>query len=333
MVAGTSGEFDRHAAGLEQQLLRVLAVHGSVDDDQLGERLGISRQSARGIALRLSVTGRVTRSKPPGRKWCSTLCDEPIVERTGEVASSIPMLPERTISGASALAAIARLQEFVGAEPPRARIGQLERELVNADTERLASILGRERIDDDVLRAALLVKQLAGEVNVVVHAVGILLALPYILVRGEQVLEASLGTGTGGRTYDLSTTQRIAEFKFTRWRGHDSVRQRELFADFVNLAEAPSDGRLRQLYVAGASKPLTFLRTSRRQLTSVCERRPEVLARIRRDGGESFQTVSDYVAARTGRVEIVDLEAILPAYLVNEVEAAATSAINETEEP
>jgi hypothetical protein len=128
------------------------------------------------------------------------------------------------------------------------------------------------------------------------------------------------GAGTGGRHYDLETTHRIAEFKVTRWRGHDAVRQRELFADFVNLAEAADKDRRRQLFVAGATRPLRFLMASKRALLSVCERRPEVLERISQRHGNAFQTVAEYTAACGDRVEIVDLETILPAYVVDEFE-------------
>jgi hypothetical protein len=176
-------------------------------------------------------------------------------------------------------------------------------------------------IDDDSLRAAIAIKELAGEVNVLIHALGILLTLGRILESGEKVLSTSLGAGTGGRRYDLETDRRIAEFKFTRWRGHDSVRQRELFADFVDLAEA-DDSRRRQLFVTGLAMPRKFLATSKRSLKSVCERRPEVLDCIRGAHGDAHQTVSDYTAAVHGRVELVDLEQVLPAYLAEEIAAA-----------
>jgi hypothetical protein len=176
-------------------------------------------------------------------------------------------------------------------------------------------------IDDDVLRAALVLKQLAGEVNVLIHALGILLTLHHILEPGELVLSASLGAGTGGRPYDLETDRRIAEFKFTNWRGNDSVRQRELFADFVNLAEA-SDERRRQLFVTGAAMPRKFLAGSKRSLASVCARRRDVLDRITAAHGETFGTVSDYTLACEDRVEIIDLADLLPAYLIKEVQAA-----------
>lgn len=135
------------------------------------------------------------------------------------------------------------------------------------------------------------------------------------------MIATSLGAGTGGRRYDLETTHRIAEFKFTQWRGHDAVRQRELFADFVNLAEA-DDTRRRQLFVTGAALPLRFLWSSKRSLTSVCERRPEILARIRATHGETLRTVADYTEAYRSIIEVTDLHSVLPAYIAHAIEAA-----------
>jgi len=309
-------------ARLDQDLLRALEARGPLDDDQLGALLGTTRQAARGAALRLSETGVITRIKPPGGKWLSRLGNLPSPEALATTAAPPRSAPEHTLDPAAVSAAIGRLHAFVGAAPPRSRVAQLEGLIVGVDRSHLAAVLGREHIDDDVLRAALLVKQLAGEVNVIIHAVGILLALPYILGPSEKVLEASLGAGTGGRPYDLQTTHRIAEFKFTRWRGHDAVRQRELFADFVNLVEAADGDRHRQLFVAGATRPRLFLTTSRRKLSSVCERRPEVLTRITQRHGNVFQTVAEYTAACGDRVEIVDLETILPAYVGEQFEEA-----------
>ena len=64
--------------------------------------------------------------------------------------------------------------------------------------------------------AALLVKRSAGQINVIVHAVGILVALPKILEPGELVQSLSLGAGNTGRAHDLETDRRIDEFRAGR---------------------------------------------------------------------------------------------------------------------
>ena len=52
-----------------------------------------------------------------------------------------------------------------------------------------------------------------GQINVIVHAVGILVALPKILELGELVQSLSLGAGNTGRAHDLETDRRIDEFR------------------------------------------------------------------------------------------------------------------------
>jgi hypothetical protein len=51
----------------------------------------------------------------------------------------------------------------------------------------------------EVLAAAGLVKQMAGQINVVIHALGILLCLPHILRPSEVIDYISLGAGNTGR--------------------------------------------------------------------------------------------------------------------------------------
>lgn len=77
----------------------------------------------------------------------------------------------------------------------------------------------------EVLGAAALIKHLAGQINVVIHALGILLCLPHILRPGEVIDYVSLGAGNTGRAFDLETNHRIAEFKFIRWQvWQESIR-------------------------------------------------------------------------------------------------------------
>jgi hypothetical protein len=57
-----------------------------------------------------------------------------------------------------------------------------------------------------------------------------------------------------------------------------------------------------------------------REYESVCERRPEVLEHIRRRHGGDFQTVAEYTAVCGARVEIIDLETIPPADVVEQLE-------------
>lgn len=56
---------------------------------------------------------------------------------------------------------------------------------------------GREALD-----AAAELKRQAGQINVTIHALGILLCLPHLLEPGERVEYVSLGAGNAGRAFD-----------------------------------------------------------------------------------------------------------------------------------
>src|ERR1700738_3688617 len=92
------------------------------------------------------------------------------------------------------------------------RVGDLERELAGRTREEAANALAADDVTPALLQAALAVKRIAGEINVIVHAVGILVALPYVLKPGERIQSLSLGAGNTGRRHDLETDRQIGEF-------------------------------------------------------------------------------------------------------------------------
>ncbi len=65
-------------------------------------------------------------------------------------------------------------------------------------------------IDDDFMASTAEIKNLAGQINVIIHAAGILRSLPSILEPGEKVESVSLGAGNAGRKFDLETDRRVA---------------------------------------------------------------------------------------------------------------------------
>lgn len=190
-------------------------------------------------------------------------------------------------------------------------IGGLEQAFSGTARHDIDGSLAENAVDEDLLAAALLVKRTAGQINVLVHAVGILVALPKILEPGEIVQSLSLGAGNTGRAHDLETDRRIAEFTFIDWRGGpESIRQNKLFGDVVALVTAKTKKR-RVLYVNGTTHPLRFL-GNRRALSSVLKDAP-LERRFRGAYGTRFETVADYWAAVCNEVEIVDLAPIIPA--------------------
>jgi hypothetical protein len=163
------------------------------------------------------------------------------------------------------------------------------------------SLAGRE-----VLAAASEMKRLAGQINVTIHALGILLCLPHILEPGESVEYVSLGAGNTGRRFDLETNQRVAEFKFVRWRGgSETIRQNSIFKDFVLLAEYPTSKR-KHLYLLGIRHALKFLNGGR-ALTSVLSRNEKLRSTFFRRFGDQFKTVGDYFAIHGASVAVEDI--------------------------
>src|SRR5271168_1214145 len=154
------------------------------------------------------------------------------------------------------------LQTFRGADLTQT-IYQIETSLRGASADGYAAVLTTSGAKAEVLGAAGLIKQLAGQINVVIHALGILLCLPHILRPGEVIEYVSLGAGNTGRSFDLETSQRIAEFKFIRWQGGpESIRQNSLFKDFYEMAEHETP-KEKYLYVLGTEHGEKFFNGGR----------------------------------------------------------------------
>jgi hypothetical protein len=191
------------------------------------------------------------------------------------------------------------------------RISGLESGLTGATANRVRRVLVEGGIEDSVLAAAMAVKAAAGQINVVIHAVGILTALPHVLEPEEVIESLSLGAGSTGRAHDLETDRRIAEFKFIDWRGGpESIRQNSLFIDVFNLATADTEKR-REMYVVGKDTPMRFL-TNHRAIRSVLSKNRAVADRFATLHGERFRVVSEYYASIRDRVTIIDLRDVVP---------------------
>jgi hypothetical protein len=209
----------------------------------------------------------------------------------------------------------ARLVEAFGLGPDlTARIGSLERAVRNRPADEVAQLLTNEHLEGELVAAARTVKAMAGQINVLIHAAGVLVSLPYILEPDEIVESVSLGAGNTGRAHDLETDRRIAEFKMIDWRGGpETIRQNNVFADVFGLAATETDRR-RVLYLLGTDHALRFLRGGR-SMTSVLSRSPKVRRRFSELHGEDqFPTVGSYWKTIQDVVELVDLRELVPAF-------------------
>jgi hypothetical protein len=196
------------------------------------------------------------------------------------------------------------LNVFRGADLTKMLAG-IEKSVKGLESAKCDKTVNASGASADVLAAAGMVKKLAGQINVVIHATGILMCLPQILELGEVVQYVSLGAGNTGRRFDLETDRRVAEFKFIRWRGADSIREGALFKDFYLLAEHFTPKR-KYMYVLGTEYPLKFLNGGR-AIESVLEKYARLLARFTETHRNTFATVRDYCQARGTQVTVADV--------------------------
>lgn len=227
-------------------------------------------------------------------------------------------------------AQVAGLERFLGfrgaSKSLRDRIAQIETAVSGLDAIEAQAAVNQLGVDRQLMEGALLVKALAAQVDVVLHASGILQALPHILQPDESVESVSLGAGNTGRDYDLETDQQIAEFKFINWQGGaETVRQDSLLIDVFNLAQRDTDKR-RVLYLTGTEIPLRWLTTSKRVTRDCLARRSGVPGRFdARYGDTEYHHVRDYWAAAADLVEIVDLNTVVPGLAAIDDPSATTS--------
>ncbi|MHA1597258.1 MAG: hypothetical protein ACTSV1_00920 [Alphaproteobacteria bacterium] len=187
-------------------------------------------------------------------------------------------------------------------------LAKIEQEIVGLNASSSQSYCAREEIDDELLNSALAIKKMAGQINVIIHAAGILRSLQEILEPGENIESVSLGAGNTGKKFDLETNFRIAEYKFIDWQGGpESIRQNSIFKDFYELAEYETSKR-KFLYVIGTKVPLKFFQGGR-ALTSVLSRLPNIHTAIVEKYGSDVAKVRDYYRLKKDEVLICDVSA------------------------
>lgn len=216
--------------------------------------------------------------------------------------------------------AIHLLQTFRGGDLTQT-IYQIENSLKLVPAEKYAAVLSASGARAEVLGAAGVIKRVAGQINVMIHALGILLCLPRILRPGEVIHYVSLGAGNTGRAFDLETDLRVAEFKFINWQGGpESIRQNALFQDFYEMAEHDSH-KEKYLYVLGTKHADKFLNGGR-ALSSVLSRNETLRDKFTRKYGDRYRTVRDYYQERKGCVVFQDVSPFVPELVAAAAEAA-----------
>lgn len=201
------------------------------------------------------------------------------------------------------------LQDFIG-KSLGGRISDLEYRFRNQKRNSIENLLVESKLDWSLFKSALNVKRAAGQINEIVHSLGLLLLLPKILEPEEKIEYVSLGAANTGRSFDLETDLRIAEFTFIEWKGgSESTRHQKLFKDFFCLAEH-NTSKSRYLYVVGDEHPLRFLRSGQ-SINSVLRRNVDLAKEFHDKYGEQFATVGEYFESRKNLVAVVSLEEML----------------------
>jgi len=88
--------------------------------------------------------------------------------------------------------AVVALQTFSGPELTTT-LAQIESAIEGRTSHDCAPLLAQHNVRHDALDAAGLVKRMAGQIDVVIHALGILLCLPDLLQADEVIESLSLG--------------------------------------------------------------------------------------------------------------------------------------------
>lgn len=187
-------------------------------------------------------------------------------------------------------------------------IRQLQDDLSRADRDEVAAALATCRFDNDLLAAALQVRQRVGRINALVHAAVICAVLPRLLKPGERLTVApSLAAGNNPlQQYDVETNERRAEFKVSIWRGADVARKRSAFQDLAHLAAAPRDRRA-ELYVVGPAAD-AFFRTAMSKVSWGLDRGADSRRKTYTDNGWPLDmTIKDFRHGPAGHVDVIDL--------------------------
>ena len=171
-----------------------------------------------------------------------------------------------------------------------------------------------------------------GRMSDLIHAAGIVLALPHLLEPGERVRgRPSLAAGNDpSRPFDLETDRRVAEFKLSVWlAGSNAMRKRQTFKDLVGLA-LDTSGRRAELYVLGP-QPARFLRGSTSTAAWALDRSAESLKkRFVARFGSLGMPVGAFTSTHGKDVKVIDFAVKLP-HVFGPVASAPVASVDDAQ--
>ena len=190
-------------------------------------------------------------------------------------------------------------------------VSTFEKDCLGLSAPAIIKMLNEKSIDRSLLSAAFAVKAASAQIDVIIHAVGILYCLPFILKDEEEVQGISLGAGSGQGDFDLETSERIAEFKFIRWQtSGNAVRKKSLFEDYVKLAISSLD-KEKFIYLPDCTIALRFL-MGRSNPLRLLDKNRRLYDVYRETFNETYRHVGDFHRAQSEEIQIVDLLHVVP---------------------
>ena len=197
---------------------------------------------------------------------------------------------------------VIKIQAFKGSSL-KTSFGKIEKELMSFKKKEVNNNYY------ELLKAALQIKTASSQIHEVVHGLGILLVLPYILIKDEVIKGLSLGAGSYNSSHDLETNIRIAEFKFFNWRDDNpnSARKKSLFADFFNLTRV-EDSREKELYVLDSDAIKCWFETSASKIKNLLNRNSRLREEFKKLHGNLDIEAKDFYSDWKDKVFIRDLK-------------------------
>ena len=186
----------------------------------------------------------------------------------------------------------------------------LQLQLKNKNSKSILPIISQDLTSKDTLNAALDVKSVMGQINVIVHTLGIINSLPYLLEDNEVVESVSLGADNASSEFDLITNKRIAEFKFITWRGNDSMRLKTTFGDYYNLVECNTE-KEKYLYLTDCSYFEKFL-NGRRSFSSILSKNNKIAKEFEAKYNNKYNFLNEYYDDNKFKVNLISLNDIAP---------------------
>ncbi|MEG2936506.1 MAG: hypothetical protein RR844_08455 [Clostridium sp.] len=189
-------------------------------------------------------------------------------------------------------------------------ICSLQKQLANTSGKDLAEVVNEDENSLTTLKAAMEVKSLMGQINIIIHALGIINSLPYILENEEVIESVSLGADNSGSEFDLVTNKRIAEFKFIAWKGKDSMRLKTTFIDYYELVEYETN-KEKDLYLIDSTYFIKCLK-GKRKFSNILSKNTKIAKEFEEKYGAKYTFIYEYFNDNLDKVNIISLKEIVP---------------------